>query len=241
MTNLGALDPSVGQHAGAYDINALGEVVGASDYLSLPHAFLDEGGTMHDLGTLSAVYSSTEAASINSSGVVAGDAFVMSNSYAPSLAWIWVPTAPNGTSGQMTDLNSLIPAGSGWLLNHATAVNDAGQIVGYGTINGVEHGFLLTPTTTAAPAHPATATTTAPAPGPIQSMTAAPAVSVGLSVLAPEGSGRGKWSGPVRATDPGTPQPIFDFALADLAARPRPRSLLNDGVMRPTWADPGIS
>ncbi len=145
MTNLGALDPSVGSHSGAEDINALGEVVGASDDLGLPHAFLDEGGTMYDLGTLSATYSSTIASSINASGVVVGNAFVMSASYANDHAWIWVPTAPNGTTGQMTDLNSLIPAGSGWVLNHASAVNDAGQIAGFGTINGVEHAFLLTP------------------------------------------------------------------------------------------------
>ncbi|HEY3701676.1 MAG TPA: hypothetical protein VGL32_05420, partial [Acidimicrobiales bacterium] len=50
----------------------------------------------------------------------------------------------------MTDLNSLIPAGSGWVLDQARAINDAGQIVGWGTINGHEHAFLLTPTTTTA-------------------------------------------------------------------------------------------
>ena len=55
------------------------------------------------------------------------------------------PAEPNGTSGQITDLNSLIPAGSGWVLNRATGINDAGQIVGSGTINGVLHVFLLTP------------------------------------------------------------------------------------------------
>jgi probable HAF family extracellular repeat protein len=45
----------------------------------------------------------------------------------------------------MTDLNSLIPAGSGWVLTSARGINDAGQIVGTGTISGVQHAFLLTP------------------------------------------------------------------------------------------------
>lgn len=43
----------------------------------------------------------------------------------------------------MTDLNSLLPAGSGWVLGQATAINDLGQIVGFGSINGQTHAFLL--------------------------------------------------------------------------------------------------
>jgi hypothetical protein len=43
----------------------------------------------------------------------------------------------------MTDLNSLLPAGSGWTLDYATAVNDAGEIVGWGTIDGETHAFRL--------------------------------------------------------------------------------------------------
>lgn len=39
----------------------------------------------------------------------------------------------------------MIPAGSGWVLGEAYAINDAGQIAGYGNIGGEEHAFLLTP------------------------------------------------------------------------------------------------
>ena len=35
------------------------------------------------------------------------------------------------SAGVTTDLNDLIPAGSGWTLTHAVAINDSGQIVGY--------------------------------------------------------------------------------------------------------------
>jgi probable HAF family extracellular repeat protein len=51
---------------------------------------------------------------------------------------------------KLTDLNSLIPADSGWILNSATAINNKGQIVGFGiNPNGVQHAFLPTPTAAA--------------------------------------------------------------------------------------------
>jgi len=43
------------------------------------------------------------------------------------------------------DLNDLLPAGSGWVLEAAVAINDAGAIVGYGTHDGAPAAFLLTP------------------------------------------------------------------------------------------------
>src|SRR5205807_369068 len=45
----------------------------------------------------------------------------------------------------MTDLNDIIPSNSGWTLLDALAINDAGQIVGYGIHDGIRTGFLLTP------------------------------------------------------------------------------------------------
>jgi len=44
-----------------------------------------------------------------------------------------------------TDLNTLIPKNSGWYLECAQGINDAGDIVGFGTINGSTHAFLATP------------------------------------------------------------------------------------------------
>jgi len=43
------------------------------------------------------------------------------------------------------DLNTLIPPNSGWYLECAQGINDAGEIVGFGTINGSTHAFLATP------------------------------------------------------------------------------------------------
>jgi hypothetical protein len=43
------------------------------------------------------------------------------------------------------DLDSLLPADSGWKLRSATAINDRGEIVGSGKWHGAKRGFLLLP------------------------------------------------------------------------------------------------
>jgi hypothetical protein len=57
------------------------------------------------------------------------------------------PTFPRGFVGPSSgtlDLNDLIPDGSGWVLERAEALNDRGQIVGTGTLDGQQgRAFLL--------------------------------------------------------------------------------------------------
>ncbi len=48
-------------------------------------------------------------------------------------------------NGKFTDLSTLIPAGSGWTLEDANAINDRGQIAGVGEHDGQERAFLMTP------------------------------------------------------------------------------------------------
>jgi hypothetical protein len=48
-------------------------------------------------------------------------------------------------NGTRTDLNTLISPDDGWVLQYAAALNDAGQIAGFGTLNGQPAAFLLTP------------------------------------------------------------------------------------------------
>ena len=45
----------------------------------------------------------------------------------------------------MIGLNALISPTSGWVLNTAVGINNAGQIVGQGTFNGQPAGYILTP------------------------------------------------------------------------------------------------
>jgi len=48
-------------------------------------------------------------------------------------------------NGRPTDLNTLLPPHSGWVLTEARAVNDHGQIAGQGLLDGKPCAFLLTP------------------------------------------------------------------------------------------------
>ena len=47
--------------------------------------------------------------------------------------------------GTATDLNTVIDLNSGWQLQRAEGINNVGEIVGSGEINGETHAFLLTP------------------------------------------------------------------------------------------------
>jgi probable HAF family extracellular repeat protein len=51
--------------------------------------------------------------------------------------------------GRMIELQTQIPANSGWKLRKATSINDQGQIAGFGQLNGKMRAFLLTPTVAA--------------------------------------------------------------------------------------------
>ena len=55
----------------------------------------------------------------------------------------------------VTDLNSLIPPDSGWVLQSASGIDASGQVVGYGTFNGQKRAFRLVP-----PPDPATSAAT---------------------------------------------------------------------------------
>ena len=137
MKDLGTLSGGITSIANA--INTSGEIAGQSDGSATKggwHAVMwNSSDKIQDLGVLpGGTYS--VAFGINDSGVVVGYGNI-SNNAAHALVWT--------STGGMQDLNSLISANSGWVLINANAINNAGQITGYGTKNGHNHAFLLTP------------------------------------------------------------------------------------------------
>jgi hypothetical protein len=48
-------------------------------------------------------------------------------------------------SGQIVDINTLFPSGSGWVAQTADRINDAGEIAGTGTVDGIPVIFVLSP------------------------------------------------------------------------------------------------
>ena len=85
------------------------------------------------------------------------------DSHGAILAFLYQP------DGTMIDLNAAVDPALGWTLNSAKAVNDSGQIAGYGTApDGNTRAFLLTPLAkTRDPGAPAdVAATVKPSPQP---------------------------------------------------------------------------
>lgn len=149
----------------ANDINSLGQVVGYADNAAGgERAFIwDSVNGIQELPTLSGA--SSRATAINDAGLVVGGEFGFGG-------FLWdatngIRTIPIGgndinnfgqvVGGPVGDvaiwdemngvqrLIELIPNNTGWQLETALAINDAGEIVGFGQLNGEVRGFLLTP------------------------------------------------------------------------------------------------
>jgi probable HAF family extracellular repeat protein len=140
--SVGAASPTVlaslgGGTSEGNGINDQGDVVGdsyrATSFDEIA-ALWPSAGPVVDLGTLGG--STSSARDINNHRQIVGYAL---NSAGAPRAFLSDGGAP------MVDLNTLLEADSGWVLLSANAINDAGQIVGEGTLNGEPRAFLLTP------------------------------------------------------------------------------------------------
>jgi probable HAF family extracellular repeat protein len=135
MKKMGTLGGAWSQ---AYGINNKGQITGLAytkNDLSA-HGFIASCAkcALKDLGTFAGSTSTVWGFAINDSGVVVGQSTFKDTYH----AFVY-------SGGKIKDLNSLIPAGSGWELTEANGINASGQIVGMGTIKGQQHGYLLTP------------------------------------------------------------------------------------------------
>ncbi|WP_157816292.1 DUF3466 family protein [Nostoc flagelliforme] len=145
-TNLGALP--VYQYSVANDINDLGQVVGSSGFSAVDdgRAFLYSSSTgIQDLGRLRPTDLFSFGTGINNLGQVVGFSGTNSNFFAPDGNGLRAFLYSDNT---LYDLNDLIAPGSdaGFTLTAASAINNNGQIVGRGAVNGQLRAFLLTPT-----------------------------------------------------------------------------------------------
>ena len=140
IQNLGVPDASYSGST-ATGINDSGQVVGYAfvlAYNGVWSPFLYSGGAMTDLGRLPG-FSQGVATAINNSGQVVG--YLVPSKHVGAHAFVYA-------NGIMTDLNSLLPADSGWVLIEANAINDLGQIAGQGyNPAGESHAFLMNLTT----------------------------------------------------------------------------------------------
>jgi probable HAF family extracellular repeat protein len=164
-----------GQSSSAVSINKNGDIVGTywpAVSGAYPYAVLLKGGTLIQLGALGlggvagvndldqAAINVNEQASLWSNGtvtplapappLVVSAAFGINNS-GQAVGYAYAPAGTASqhaflhTNGVTVDLNTLIPANSGWTLTSANAINDLGQIAGNGQINGQVHAFRLDP------------------------------------------------------------------------------------------------
>jgi probable HAF family extracellular repeat protein len=144
-----------GANSSAFGINGQGEVTGVAE---LPgnnvwHAFLwrpaspnGTSGTLTDLDHLATGMSGGVGSSVNSSGLVVG---AFDDTTGVDYAVLWQP----GVNGYtMSNLNSLIPAGTGWYLQSATAINDSGEILVKATSTTLSGTYALLLTPSAPPA-----------------------------------------------------------------------------------------
>jgi len=137
LLDLGTLG---GTFSNAGSINDSGEVVGWSTTAAdaTLRAFRWKNGHMTNLGSLYDDVCSL-AFSSNSKGQIVGNS-VPCDIGGASHPFLW----ENG--GLMVDLNTLIPPGSGVLLNEGAFINEKGEIVASATLdNGEVHTYLLIP------------------------------------------------------------------------------------------------
>jgi probable HAF family extracellular repeat protein len=160
----------------ATSLNNSGEIVGFADGYDDAewHAWVYQDGNTTDLNDLAPANSGLileQALAVNNSGWIIGTALTVSNAgvggflleggnlidFGPGFDANGINSAGQVVgnegatailyeNGVATNLNTLLPADSGWTLQDATAINDNGWIVGQGlNPSGQADGFLLIP------------------------------------------------------------------------------------------------
>jgi len=135
ITDLGGIANSEASEALA--INKSGLIVGyAVDANGIDQAVTWLNGAMTVLPDLQSTGHSV-AFAVNDAGLIVGSSDVDTRSGWQQHAVVW-------QNGALIDLNSLLPANSGWVLNSATAINNNGEVAGMATFSGfATFGYTL--------------------------------------------------------------------------------------------------
>jgi len=112
------------------------------NYIWTPSVANAATGTLTTLSGLSPLFGATD---LNASGVIVGTLAMDATGVTTHAALV-----PAGSPTDLVDLNLLISADSGWVLEKALSINDAGQITGQGIFTDASGttqtaAFLLTP------------------------------------------------------------------------------------------------
>ena len=124
-------------YSAAYGVNdhdaVVGEMTVARDSGAAPVAFYLHDGLLQQIGDLGLNISG--ARDINNQGQIVGWSYTSASQLHGFLF----------QDGTTFDLNNLLKEPSGFQIQYAYAIHDAGEIVGQGEIDGKTHGFLLVP------------------------------------------------------------------------------------------------
>ena len=163
-TDLGVLGPGgpngVMNMSQAYAINANGDVAGYctnnNQLIYEPFLAVNSGGnyTMTAL-TMPSTSDAAEATGVNKYDMVSGMGYLTASGNSSYDAFLWTtgvvpfydPSSAQvrGLPIGVNDLNTLAASAlpSGWVLNTAKGINDAGQIIGSATYNGSGYAYIL--------------------------------------------------------------------------------------------------
>ena len=122
----------------AQAINDQDEIIGSCGFppKGVLHGVLWRGDAITDLGIIGDLDETLSIPlDINNHAQIVGTCEIVDGKLR---AFVW-------ENGNMKDLNTLIPADSGWLLSVASRINDTGEILGRGYYRDGIHAFLLVP------------------------------------------------------------------------------------------------
>ncbi|MDZ7955454.1 DUF3466 family protein [Nostoc sp. DedQUE09] len=153
-TNLGTLPGD--RYSVANDVNDSGQVVGSSGLTSVndSRAFVYSSSTgLQNLGRLRPTDLFSIGSGINNLGQVVGLSGTTNDFFAADGNGLRAFLYSDNT---LYDLNNLLAPGynPGFILTAASAINNNGQIVGRGAVNGELRAFLLTPISSVSVAEP---------------------------------------------------------------------------------------